>query len=107
MHSLNFPFRFLPGIQNSTTNGAGGLSLTDSNLTVSNCSFTSNTAAFQGGAIIWEDSNGSIVDSNFTENINTTSNGGGAIRFKILPLQFHAVFSLEMFVSPVMEELFF
>ena len=65
------------------SSGSGGAAyLEDSNVSFQSCLFSSNDAGFQAGAVRWENSTGTMIDSNFTSNRNTASNGGGALFLK-------------------------
>ena len=65
-----------------STGSGGAAYLEDSNVSFQYCSFESNDAGFEAGAIRWDYSTGSMIDSNFTENRNTASNGGGCLYIK-------------------------
>ena len=49
---------------------------------IQSCSFTSNSATHDGGAILMSSVAGSIIDSNFSDNLNSQWNGGGALKIE-------------------------
>ena len=65
-----------------TSNGGGALYLNGGDFYLNSCGFHSNEATFDGGAILAVQSAGSILDSNFSGNLNSQSNGGGAIKLE-------------------------
>ncbi|MDA8775855.1 right-handed parallel beta-helix repeat-containing protein, partial [Opitutales bacterium] len=67
---------------NHLSNTGGAIDINNSRITFISCEFTNNSSKFEGGAIYWTDSNGSMTDSNFTSNVNVASNGGGGIYMK-------------------------
>ncbi|MDZ4172054.1 MAG: hypothetical protein U1C19_07785 [Methanobacteriaceae archaeon] len=71
---INFTLRNLT-ITNATRDYGGAIN-NDGNLSVTGCSFTSNTAQDYGGAIYHESGILSVIDCSFTGN---TANRGGAI----------------------------
>ena len=50
-------------------------------ISITSSSFSANRSIFDGGAILAFDLSAVIEDSNFTANVNSVSNGGGAIHF--------------------------
>ena len=64
--------------QSLSSNGAGALMINDGNFSINFTSFTSNQATHDGGALLIVNAGGSILDSNFTSNVNSQWNGGGA-----------------------------
>ena len=62
------------------SSGSGGAAyLEDSNVSFQSSLFQTNDSGYQGGAIRWDNSTGSMIDSNFTSNRNTASNGAGCL----------------------------
>ena len=56
--------------------------INDGNYSFNFTSFTSNQATHDGGALLIVNAGGSILDSNFTNNLNTQWNGGGALKLE-------------------------
>ena len=69
--------------ESRVSNGGGAIYLNAGNFKIDSTSFTQNTATYQGGACLIDSASfGEILDSNFTGNRNTVSNGGGALFIK-------------------------
>ncbi|MGN0094401.1 MAG: right-handed parallel beta-helix repeat-containing protein, partial [Methanobrevibacter sp.] len=67
-----FNINFINGYNDQS---AGAIYVKDAKVKIDNCSFTNNTAG-EGGAILWNGDNGTIVNSCFNNNIART---GGAV----------------------------
>ena len=82
-----FSCSFVSNSANSVGSG-GAVLIDDSNASFSTSSFLNNLSAYQGGAIRFTNSIGSVIESNFTQNLNTLANGGGAIYLDNSPINF-------------------
>ena len=78
IEDVNTTFRNCTFSNHVSTKG-GAIDINNSQISFISCDFINNSSELQGGAIYWRESNGSIMDSNFTSNVNVTSNGGGGI----------------------------
>ncbi len=68
--------------RNSSNTQGGAVSVKNGTWIETNASYFQNDSIFEGGGIYFEDSSGSINESNFTGNLNSTYNGGGAVALK-------------------------
>lgn len=60
----------------NSTNDGGAISFTGKSLTINNCAFSNNIAAWSGGALFVSAAL-NVTDSTFNDNFSSVSNGGG------------------------------
>ena len=65
--------------QNSADSYGGGVFINNSTWNETLAQYSENNSSYNGGGLCLEDSNGSIIDSNFTSNLNLSYNGGGGL----------------------------
>ena len=65
--------------QNSADSYGGGGFIKNSTWNETLARYFENNSSYNGGGLSLEDSNGSIIDSNFTSNLNISFNGGGGL----------------------------
>ncbi|MFL2912925.1 MAG: Ig-like domain-containing protein [Opitutales bacterium] len=73
--------------QNSADSYGGGVFIKNSTWNETLARYSENNSSYNGGGLSLEDSNGSIIDSNFTSNLNISYNGGGGLSLESSSLQ--------------------
>ena len=65
--------------QNAADSYGGGGFINNSTWNETLARYSENNSSYNGGGLCLQDSNGSIIDSNFTSNLNISFNGGGGL----------------------------